>query len=116
MAKTYQLLNPKRVKLAQELRKMSKEKKVKIWERVAEKLGKSEVNLEKINKYTKENDEALVPGKVLGDGNLDHKVRIAAFKFSSQAEKKIKDAGGEILSIKELIQKNPQGSGIKILS
>ena len=118
MPRTHQFFNPQRIKLAHELRKISKEKRVRIWERAAEELEKNrgrEVNLEKINKYTKENDKALVPGKVLGNGNLDHKVKIAAFEFSATAEKKVKDAGGEVLTIKELIQKNPKGSGVKIL-
>jgi len=30
----------------------------------------------------------LVPGKVLGNGSLDHKVKVAAMSFSKSAEEK----------------------------
>ena len=116
MPRTYQFFNPERIKLSQELKKLSKEKKVRIWEKVASELGKKEINLDSVNKHTKENDKIVVPGKVLGRGKLEHKVKIAAFKFSSQAEKKIEDIGGEALTIRKLTQKNPKGSGVKILS
>lgn len=117
MPKKPTLVNPAKLKLIQELKKLSQQKKARIWKRVAEEIrkGKREVNLDRINKYTKENEQALIPGKVLGEGNLDHKVKVAAFKFSSSAEKKIKDSGGQTFSIQELMKKNPQGGGIKIL-
>ena len=116
MPRTYRFLNPDRIKLIQELKRLSKGGKVKIWEKVASELGKKEINLGKVNKFTKENDKVVVPGKVLASGELKHKVKIAAFKLSSEAEKKIKNSGGEVLTIRELTKENPTGSGVKILS
>ncbi|MEM0107006.1 MAG: 50S ribosomal protein L18e [Candidatus Micrarchaeaceae archaeon] len=61
-----------------------------------------EVGIEKINKYTKEGDIAIIPGKVLGPGELDHKVTIAAIEFSKPAEEALRKAGCEIKGIEEL--------------
>jgi large subunit ribosomal protein L18e len=68
------------------------------------------VNVSKINKYTKEGDVVIVPGKVLSEGEMDHKVTLAAVSASEGAKKKIK-----ILKISELTSKHPKGDGIKII-
>ena len=73
------------------------------------------VNLSRINRYTKPNDVVVVPGKVLGMGTLDHPVTVAAFAFSKRAKELIEKAGGEAISIKELIKRNPKGSNVKII-
>ncbi len=71
------------------------------------------INLSKINKETKEGDIVLVPGKVLSEGELDHKISIAALSFSKSAEKKLK--GCKIVSIEELLKNNKEGKGIKLI-
>ncbi len=93
-----------------------------IWRYVAELLEKPTrlrklfaVNVSKINRYTKAGDTVVVPAKVLGAGTLDHPVTVAALKFSKSALEKIKAAGGEAISIPELVKRNPRGSGVKIL-
>ncbi len=101
--------------LIRDLKRLSKEKKVKIWAAVAKNLEKPSrirraVNIAKINKYSKDNDVIIVPGKVLGQGELDHKVIIAAFQFSESAKEKCK-----CISIIELMEKNPSGKNIKII-
>lgn len=103
------------IELIRKLKKLSREKNVKIWKAVAKQLERPtrirrKVNLFKINKYTKENDTIVIPGKVLGEGNLDHKVTIAAFQFSENAKEKCK-----CISIEELMKKNPDGKNIKII-
>ena len=92
-------------------------KKNPIWRVLAKELKagarrRVSVNLWKIDEKTKENDVVVVPGKVLGDGNLEHKVTVAALSFSSAAKEKL---GSNVISIKELIEKNPKGTGVKIL-
>ena len=106
-------------KLIQELKKKSQEHSVKIWSRIAEDLEKPTrqrriVNLYKINKYTKENEIVIVPGKVLAVGELDHSVVVAAFKFSNSALEKINKIG-KAITIDELIQENPKGKKIRII-
>ncbi len=73
------------------------------------------VNVSRINRYTKPGDVVVVPGKVLGMGTLDHPVTVAAFKFSKRAKEIIEKAGGEAITIKELIRRNPKGSNVKII-
>lgn len=102
------------------LKKKARENEASIWRRTAELLGKprrlrAQVNISKISRYTQEGDTVLVPGKVLGAGILKHKVNVAAFAFSDTAKKKILDAGGTVMSIKELVERNPKGSNVKIL-
>ena len=62
---------------------------------------KTSVNLWKINKHSEKGDAIMVSGKVLGEGKLDHKVSIAAEAFSESAIKKIKSAGGKIITKEE---------------
>jgi len=102
------------------LRKTSYQEKALIWRRVRELLYKPKrrriiVNISKLNRYTQEGDVVVVPGKVLGSGYIDHKIKVAAYDFSLSARKKLKDAGCEILSIKELLVENPKGKGVKII-
>lgn len=102
------------------LKKASKEYGAPIWAAVAELLQKPRrkrihVNLSKINRYTKPNELVIVPGKVLGSGNINHPVKVAALSFSRTAVKKIKNAGGECLTYRQLIEISPQGSHVKVI-
>ena len=119
MPRTIKYKDPERLRLVKDLRKHSKEKNAPIWSTVANELEKvrknrREVNLGKINEHTSKGDLVVVPGKVLGSGNLDHKVTVAAFKFSDSAKRKVESVG-KSMSIHELFEKNPKGSGVKIM-
>jgi large subunit ribosomal protein L18e len=112
--------NPYLRKLIEELRKKSLELKAPIWKKIAEKLEKPrrsrvEVNLVSIDRNTNKGDTVIVPGVVLGSGDLTKPIAIAAWKFSPNAEEKIKKAKGETMTIEELMKKTPKGSGVKIL-
>jgi large subunit ribosomal protein L18e len=111
--------NPLLQGLIQELKKKSVEHGVNIWKRIASDLEKPTrkrriVNLYKINKYTKENETVVVPGKVLSVGDLDHPVTIAAFSFSGAALNKINKKGKAML-INDLIKESPKGKRIRIM-
>ena len=102
------------------LRKQSRIHGAKIWRYIADLLLKPtrsrvEVNVSKINRFTGEGDIVVVPGKVLGTGNISHKVIVAAWSFSEKAKEKIESAGGKCLAIPELVEKYPNGSNIKII-
>ncbi len=111
----------KRIKeLIKKLNKLSREKEVNIWSDIANRLNKttkqySEVNVSKLNRNTDDKEQVIVPGKVLGAGRLDKELTVASLSFSEQAKEKIKETGGEPISIEELMEKNPEGSGIKII-
>ena len=93
--------NPVLSGLIQELRKKANEHKASIWKRVADDLERPTrkrrvVNLYKINKFAKNNETVIVPGKVLAVGELDHNVTVAAFTFSGAASDKINKVGKAI--------------------
>ena len=120
MVKQIKKTNPVLNSLIQELKKKAYENEAPIWKDIALRLEKSsrnwsEVNLDRIDKYIKENETALIPGKVLSQGNLTKKVSIAAWSFSDKSLEKIKKAGGKTLSIQDLINNNPKGKDIRIL-
>ena len=75
----------------------------------------AEVNLSDIARHVEADETILVPGKVLSNGNLVEKVNVVALKFSAKAQEKIESAGGECISIDEIIESNPKGSNIRII-
>jgi large subunit ribosomal protein L18e len=112
--------NPELIALIRLLKKQSREKQAAIWHDVAEDLSKSRsgrtaVNLSQINRHTKRSDIIVVPGKILGTGNLNHALTIAAFGLSGKAEEKLRAVKAKYLSIPELIEKNPTGANVKII-
>lgn len=106
--------------LISELKKASALQKSGLWKRVANDLEKSTrqrrvVNISKLNRYTKSNETVIIPGKVLGAGQLNHELTIAAFSFSEGAKQVIKNSKGKCLTIQDLLKQNPQGKNIKII-
>ncbi len=103
------------------LRKYARMYKAPIWADIAERLEaprrkRVAVNVSKINRYTKPGDVVVVPGKVLGAGVITHPVTVAAIAFSESAIRKIKEAGGRILHILQLVEENKKGSNVKIIT
>lgn len=112
--------NPELISLIKFLKKAARENNAEIWRDIAEKLSASRrrrlaVNLSRINRYTEKGTFVAVPGKVLGTGNLDHQVKVAAFSFSEKAREKIKRKRGSCLTFYQLVKKNPKGSNVKII-
>lgn len=109
--------NPLVIGLVKELRKQKKG----LWKDIADRLEKPsrqavEVNLSSIARTVKDGEIALVPGKVLADGTLKKKVDVAAVGFSMGAVQKITAARGRCLSIKELVEENPEGKNVRIVA
>ena len=108
--------NQNLIRLIRELKKLGNKEKVNIWKAVAKNLERPtrqmrKVNIWRINKITKNNDTIVVPGKVLGDGELDHKINVAAYQFSEGAKNKLNN----FMLIEELMEKNPKGSKVRII-
>ena len=105
--------------LIAELKKLSNQNNCPLWRRIALDLEKPTrrrrvVNVYKIDQYAAADETVIVPGKVLGMGELSKKVSVAAFTFSDEAFKKIREKG-EALTIPELMHKNPKAKGVRIL-
>jgi len=115
-----QKTNPKITGLIKSLKENSYQKEAPIWKYVSRRLERStrrqaEVNISQLNRFTSADELVLVPGKILGSGRLDHKIKVAALSFSSLAKDKIETAGGECLTIIQLMESNPKGSGVRII-
>ena len=105
--------------MIKDLKQASKKNEAPIWSRLADLATKSSsskrvVNLARINKTTKENDVLFVPGKVLGTGNMSHKITLSSFSMSTTAANKIIQKGGEIITYSDMIKKYPTGKGVII--
>ncbi|MGD9276177.1 MAG: 50S ribosomal protein L18e [Candidatus Pacearchaeota archaeon] len=73
------------------------------------------LNLEEIDKNSKEGETILVPGKVLSNGEISKKLKVIALSFSDVAKEKLKNQKCEVVIIGEEIKKNPEMKGVKIL-
>ncbi|MFQ6127925.1 MAG: 50S ribosomal protein L18e [Thermoplasmata archaeon] len=112
--------NPKLLELIVRLKKHSYENNAPIWKDTAKRLSKprrnlAEVNLSRISRYAREGEVILVPGKLLGSGQIDKPVTVASFQTSEAARRKIIASGGLVLTIEELMNRNPKGSGVRIM-
>jgi large subunit ribosomal protein L18e len=112
--------NPELINTVNFLKKQSRENNVGIWWAVAERLSKPRrnsiaVNVSRLNRYTHKSETVIVPGKVLGTGQIGHSLTIGAFAFSTKARDKIEAAKGKCYSIDELAKKDPKGSKVKII-
>ena len=57
----------------------------------------------------------MVPGKVLCSGEITGSQTVVAFSFSQGARDKIEASGGKALGIRELMDTNPNGKGVRII-
>jgi len=111
--------NPRLTDLIAELKSTSRETDADVWRDVADRLEKprrthAEVNLGRIERYAREEETVVVPGKVLGSGALQKNVTVAAVNFSSSAETKIEQVG-EPVSLEQALEENPEGSDVRVI-
>ena len=108
------------VQLVKELKSASKKNEAPIWSKIAKNALKSNsnkktINLKKIDRLTDDGNAVVISGKILGTGNLSHKVLVSSFSISNSAAKKIKESGGEVLQFSDMIDRFPTGKGVKII-
>ena len=106
--------------LVRKLKALAIKEGTPLWKRIATELEKPtrqkrEVNIFKIEKYARDGEVIIVPGKVLGSGAINKKVTVAALDFSDSARDKIVSSKGEALSIQALVEKNPGAKNIRIM-
>lgn len=73
------------------------------------------VNVSKLERICNPQEDIIIPGKLLADGSLTKPLNLACFSASETAKKKIETVGGKIISIDELLEKNPKGTGVRIV-
>ncbi len=108
------------IQMVKTLRGASKKNNAPIWERLADMAlkptrAKRTINLGQLDKFVADNDVVVVPGKVLGTGNLSHKITLCSFSISTTGAKKITESGGKVLDISQIIKNHPTGKGVKII-
>ena len=118
--KTMKKTNQGTIDLIHELKKRATENDAPIWRDIAKRLEKpagswSEVNLSRITRYAKAGDVIVVPGKLLGAGDIDKAVTIASINVSESAANKLAKAGGRHMTILDLIDENPKGTSVRIM-
>jgi large subunit ribosomal protein L18e len=64
---------------------------------------------------TDDGQVVVVPGKILGSGEIGHKLTVCAVTISESAEKKITSSGGKLVSLSRLIELYPDGKGVRII-
>ena len=114
------MMNSELEKTIRELKTAKKKTGQPIWGALADELDKPkrirvDVNLSSINRYTQEGDVAVIPGKVLATGRLEHPVTVAAFSFSDAAKEKIVAAGGEVKTLTQLASEGVEPSKVKLI-
>ncbi|MFH1240539.1 MAG: 50S ribosomal protein L18e [Candidatus Diapherotrites archaeon] len=104
-----------------ELEKASRKRKQKIWLEIAKIISKPRrirpsINLWRLEKLAKKNTDKifLIPGKVLGYGNIETKAEVAALEFSEKAKNAIQK-NGKTYSLMELLEKEVKPSKIMIV-
>jgi len=106
--------------MAKDLKKASNKNDAPIWAKLAEyalkpSIARRDLNLNRIEQLTKDNDTVVFPGKVLGTGNISHKITLFSFSISESAANKIIEKGGKIITYSDLIEQNPTGKGVVLL-
>jgi large subunit ribosomal protein L18e len=102
------------------LRQAYKRNKAPIWRSLEAELSgprrnRREINLGRLSEITHKDEVVVIAGKVLGNGQIDHKLTVSAYSISNSAVKKIMEAGGQVLLLQDFVNKYPDGRGVRIL-
>ncbi len=102
------------------LRNAFKKNKAPIWRALQGELSgpranRREINIGRLAEITKADEVVVIPGKVLGTGSLGHKLTVCAFSISQSAATKIIESGGKVVTFDDLIDKHPDGKGVRII-
>ena len=92
--------NPQLIATIDKLKAKTRETEAAIWRDIALRLEKPKRNWAEAN---------------LSAGNISKKITVAAYDFSDAAAKAIVAAGGKTLTIEELAEANPKGTGVRIM-
>lgn len=97
-----------------------KKNKAPIWRALERELSRPrknrrEVNISVLADKTDDGQVVVVPGKVLGSGEIGHKLTVCAVTISESAAKKIRASGGKVVSLSRLIELYPDGKGVRVI-
>ena len=112
--------NPVLVALVGQLKEAGRTQGAPIWRDIASRLEKpsrswAQVNVSKLEAVLQDGETAVIPGKLLGDGEIGRKVTVVAVSASASAVAKIQKAGGKVLTFEEGVKAFPKGKSCRIV-
>lgn len=112
--------NPVLVALIGDLRNAGRSNEAPLWRDIASRLEKpsrnwAQVNISKLEAHLRAGENAVIAGKLLGDGEVTKPVTVIAFSASASAKAKIAKAGGKVLTLPEGVKAFPKGQNCRIL-
>jgi large subunit ribosomal protein L18e len=112
--------NPVLVELIGALKNAGRTNEAPLWRDIASRLeGPSrnwaQVNVSKLDAHARSGENVVIPGKLLGDGEVFKPYTVIAFSASAQAKAKVAKAGGKVLSFPEGVKAFPKGQNCRIL-
>ena len=121
MARSVRKQNTELVRLVGELRRAARTHHAAIWTAVADRLERSRhqvhpVNVGHLERLARPEETVIVPGKLLADGALTKRLTVAAFAYSGDARSKVHAAGGQALTLVDLMKARPDGTGVRLLA
>lgn len=112
--------NPVLVELIGTLKTAGRTNQAPLWRDIATRLERpsrswAQVNVSKLQEHLGDGENAVIPGKLLGDGEITKKVTVVAFSASASAKAKVAKAGGKVLTLQEAVKAFPKGQNCRIL-
>lgn len=66
--------------------------------------SRKSVNLYKLEKHTVEGDNVIIPGKLLSEGKMTHKLNVCAIEYSAAALKSLTGSGCRVLPLDDMLK------------
>jgi large subunit ribosomal protein L18e len=73
------------------------------------------VNISRLAKHTQEGDYVVIPGKLLGAGQIGHRVTVGALGYSLSALSKLRQANCVALTLAQFVKRYAEKGGVKII-
>jgi large subunit ribosomal protein L18e len=102
------------------VRRAFKKNKAPIWRALERELSRPrknrrEVNIGTLADKTGDGQVVVIPGKILGFGEIGHKLTVCAVSISQSAAKKITACGGKLVSLSDLAEQYSDGKGVRVI-
>jgi large subunit ribosomal protein L18e len=112
--------NPVLVELIGQLKAAGRQNGAPLWRDIASRLERpsrswAQVNVSKLAETVGDGENAVIPGKLLGDGDVSKPVTVVAVSASASARAKVAKAGGKVLTFQEAVKSFPKGQNCRII-
>jgi len=102
------------------LKQAARENEAPVWKAVAGRLESPartwpSINISRLERHAEPKTMVVVPGKLLGAGAISKPLTVGAFSFSAAAREKVEAAGGNCLTLPEMLEAHPKGAGVRLM-